>query len=300
MKEIKELCRKILIVFMTVLMSGVSMLGIRLDDTYTPGTFPIYAPEAQTEGTIRVMSFNIRYADVNGVPATLRRTIVYDEICAVNPDSFGVQEAKLDWMTYLRLMLTDYKSVGNGRDGGSRGEHNAIFYRSDKYDLIDSGTFWLSDTPDKPSMALDAACRRVCTWAVLEDKASSMRYVHVNSHFDNRGEEARKFEAEMVSSFIDERFADLPVVFTADLNSFSYETAYRTMTRSLIDTRETADKSEVYSTFHDGDPENCYEVIDYILCSDDFHAVAFKTVTAGIDGRFVSDHFPIYADLRLQ
>ena len=283
--------------FTAFLLSAIAALGITLGDTFREGTFPVYAPHPQAEETIRVLSFNVRCTGVNGVPAPLRRGIVADEVRAIAPDSFGVQEATTLWMQYLRDVLPDYAAVGQGRNGGSIGEHSAVLYRCDRYDLVDSGTFWLSETPEKPSKALDAAHKRVCTWAVLENKETKQRYAHVNSHFDHIGEAARVFEANMVAAFIEEKFADLPVVFTADMNCKSSEETYAIRTRTMQDTSLTADTAEAFGTFHNGHPEKSAKTIDFILCSDAFHAVAYQTVTAGIDGRLVSDHFPIYADL---
>lgn len=277
-------------------------LGVVFGDTFEPGTFPIISSEPQAEGTIRIVSFNLRCQDVNDVPVALRRSLPLAQIDELQPDSFGVQEATTAWMAYLRLTLPQYAAVGEGRDGFIFGEHSAVFYRRDRYNLIDSGTFWLSDTPDKPSKALDAACRRVCTWAILENKTSGQQYVHVNSHFDHIGIEARALEAEMIRDFIRNHFADLPVVFTADMNCDPEETAYSVMAQDLGDTRCTAQKVETYETYHDGDPVHTKELmyLDYIFVSSDFRPLVYKTVTSGIDGRFVSDHFPIYADLVLQ
>lgn len=291
---------KIIAFFMTVISFFMALFGIKFADTYVPGTFPIIEPEAQVEGTVRVMSFNVRCTDVAGVPMTKRTSIVVDEINAVKPDSLGVQEATVAWMNTLEKELTDYAYVGVGRELNDTGEHSAVFYLKDKFELLDSGTFWLSETPDKVSRGWDGACNRVCTWAVLRNKETGEEYVHVNSHYDHQGKEARREGAKLVAGFIAENFAGKNVVFTADMNGNTNNEVYTIMTEGLRDCRFVAEKSEPYGTYHDTKPqfaENRY--LDYILCSDGIYVNTYKTVTAGIDGRFVSDHFPIYADITL-
>ena len=107
---------------------------------------------------------------------------------------------------------------------------------------------------------------------------------------------------QIVNRFIQEHFADVPVVFTADLNTTEKGEAYATMTQNLSDARLTAEDSVAYGTFHGGhDPnEKADYFIDFVLCSDDFTAKSYRTVTKGFNNRFTSDHFPVYADLKFE
>lgn len=263
--------------------------------------FPIIQAEAQENGTVRVMSFNVRCTDVNGTPASRRRQIVADEIILVSPDSVGVQEATTEWMRYLKAALPGYVGVGLGRDGENLGEHSAVFYNSKKWKLLDSDTFWLSETPDRVSKDWDSDCRRICTWALLENRETGEKYAHVNSHFDHVSGLARENSAKMICSFIAEKFADISVVFTADMNSRPSAEAYKTMTGCLQDCRFAAADSVAYGTFHNTDPVgNANTYLDYVMTKPGTEVRVYRTVTAGIDGRFVSDHFPIYADLVLR
>ena len=268
-------------------------------DLYTPDTFPIIGIDEQAEGTVRVMSYNIRCYGVGDEGVARRRLIALEEILRVAPDSLGVQEATGAWMFWLR-MLPQYGIVGKCRDGGVSGEHCPVLYNRTKYRLIDHDTFWLSETPDQVSYGWDAACRRVCTWALLENRESGMRYVHVNTHFDHVGKEAVRRSAELISAFLAERFSDVPVVFTADLNAGPGSTAYKILTETLSDTRLTAPDCQSYGTCHDAAPQEHPDwIIDYVLCSKDVEPLVYRTVTEGVNGRFVSDHFPIYADVCL-
>lgn len=273
-------------------------------DSCAAYAFPRIAAEQQAEGTLRIMSFNIRCLDVNGVPVKDRTDIVLRQILEIMPDSLGIQEATPAWMQALDEALDLYAWVGLDRDNGgsplSGGESCPIFYLKAKYDLEDNGSFWLSETPDVPSYGPGAACRRICTWVRLRDRRTGACFVHVNTHFDHVSEEARVAGAEVVSRFLEAQFPEDPVVFTADMNTTEKGEAYATLTQHLTDTRFAAGDCVAYGTFHAGkDPaENAEYYIDYVLCSQDFQVKAYRTVTAGIDNRFVSDHFPIYADLK--
>ncbi|MBQ6065374.1 MAG: endonuclease/exonuclease/phosphatase family protein [Clostridia bacterium] len=271
-------------------------------DSYAGHDFPLIAPEEKADGLTRIMSFNLRCEDVNGVPADQRREIVAEQIRQVQPDSFGVQEATAAWMQSLSKQLPEYGWVGLERDNGKAankgGEACAVFYLKAKYKVLDHGDFWLSDTPDQPSIGPGAACKRICTWAKLKNIRTGAVYVHVNSHFDHVSEEARVLGGEIVNRYIEEHFADVPVVFTADMNTRERGEAYATMTQNLVNARYAAADSVGFGTFHACRPETHAEhYIDFVLCSEDIKVAAYRTVTAGINGRFVSDHFPIYADV---
>ena len=264
--------------------------------------FPRIAAEVQQADTVRVMSFNIRCADVNGVQVKDRETIAVRQILEVMPDVLGVQEATPEWMRVLDKKLKLYDWVGVNREkGGSpfeTGESCPVFYLKTRYTLADSGNFWLSDTPDEPSFGPGAACKRICTWAKLTDRRTGETFLHINTHFDHVSKEARAAAAEIVTQFIAQSCAGFPVVFTADMNARSGETAYRQMTAQLSDACVCAADAVSFGTFHACKPEtHADDIIDYILCSADTDARVYRTVTKGVDDRFTSDHFPIYADL---
>ncbi|MBR2732240.1 MAG: endonuclease/exonuclease/phosphatase family protein [Clostridia bacterium] len=268
--------------------------------------FPRIAAKAQKPGTLRIMSYNIRCGDVNGVEVRDRIGISVRQIKEVMPDSLGIQEATPEWMKALNRELPLYDWVGVERENGSSplkaGESCPIFYLKDRFELIDSGNFWVSETPDTPSFGPGAACKRICTWAKLKDRRTGDVFVHVNTHYDHVSEEARVQGALIVTRFIKEHFAALPIVFTADMNTTNEGEAYATMTRDLADARFTAADVLTYGTFHAGkDPAlKADYYIDFVLLSDAFEAAAYRTVTKGVDGRFTSDHFPIYADLKFK
>ncbi len=251
---------------------------------------------------VRVMSFNIRCTNVGKDSWEDRIGIVTETINKSNADSVGVQEATTEWMETLDKELTKYAWVGVGRDDGkNQGEFSSIFYLKAKYNLIDSGTFWLSETPETPSLGWDAGCNRVCTWAVLENKETKEQYVHINSHFDHVGIKAREESVKLILAHAD-KYNDLPVVFTADMNVVEGSENYVQMTSGCLkDTKYLTDDSMNYLTYHDTKPSSHNgDVIDYVMVNDKFNVLSYKVVTAGIDNRYVSDHFPVYADLEIK
>ena len=257
--------------------------------------------EVKEESVMRVMSFNIRCANVGTDSWEDRIGIVSQTMLDSEADSIGVQEATPEWMATLKETVGDkYSYVGVGRDDGdNKGEYSSIFYLKDKYTAVESGTFWLSETPEKPSRGWDAACNRVCTWAVLQNKETGEKYVHINTHFDHIGISARKNSVDMIVEKAKE-FTDIPVVFTADMNVKQDSENYNQFVNSgvLYDTKFAAPDTMDYCTYHDTKPnKHKDDVIDYVMINDKFSAVSYKVVTEGIDGRFVSDHYPVYADV---
>ena len=257
--------------------------------------------EEKPEDTIRIMSFNIRYGDLGVLTAEDRYDDVESIIKKGAPDSIGLQEATPEWMAYLKTALDGYSYVGVGRDDGdNQGEYAAIFYLDSKYKAVDSGTFWLSDTPDVPSKGWGADCYRICTWVILENKATGERYVHMNAHFDFANDDVRYNSADMIVEKAKE-FGDIPVVYTADMN-FSDTSEYFThMNKSgyFINTKDVAEDTMDYLTYHDRNPKHHdSSKIDFILINDKFDAEVYRVVTEGVDGRYVSDHFPLYSDIK--
>lgn len=257
--------------------------------------------EEKAEGSIRVITFNIRCTNLGMILRSSRNDEVIETIKKGMPDSFGVQEATPTWMRYLKRELGDlYDYVGVGRaNGKNMGEFSAIFYLKDIYEVYDSDTFWLSETPEEPSVGWDASMNRICTWAVLENKETGAMYMHINSHFDHKGTEARKNSVKLILEKT-QMYNTLPVVFTADMNIREGDEAYKLMAESKIlwDTKKIAPDTMDYLTFHDTVPsENEGRILDYVFINKNFGVTTYKVVTAGIDGRFVSDHYPVYADL---
>ena len=149
---------------------------------------------------IRVVTFNLRYTGSGKTSIAYRAPLMAAQLKEIDADSMGFQEATLRWMIYLKKHLDGYDYVGVSRqDGMQIGEFSPIFYKKDKYTVVDSGTFWLSETPEKAgSKDWGSQNIRICTWAVLENKQTGERFVHLNAHFDNYGVIARSNSCDMI------------------------------------------------------------------------------------------------------
>lgn len=253
-----------------------------------------YGAKAPEVDTVRIMSFNVR----NGEHG--RGKNVPQFVADYMPDSVGLQECEGTWYMTLEAYLKDsYGIVGTGRLTGIKyiGEATAIMYRKDKYDLIDSGTIWLSETPDKVSIGWDAKHHRTCTWVILENKETGEQYAHLNTHLDHVGEQARTNGLQLILDLADS--FDMPVVVTGDFNFEKSDPLYtQLISGSLSDTQDIAVKTMTGKTYHaykggeDGEP------IDFICVNGKITDVKEYRIVRDVYGdTYISDHFPIFADM---
>lgn len=260
--------------------------------------------EAAASQDVTVMSYNVYISGSEERTPDNRAPKVIENILRYKPDSFGVQEADKAWTDRLEAGLTDYARVGVFRDDGKEaGESSSIFYLKDKYALIDSGNFWLSETPDEPSMGWDAACKRICTYAVLENIETGFRYVHFNVHFDHVGEMAKSESVALISKKIAEISPDLPVVLTGDFNLREGSSNYsRILESGLRDTKSLAAEADSGATYHGyNDSISALGMpIDFIFVNAYASAVAsYKIDRTEYDFGYSSDHHPVIAEITL-
>ena len=244
-----------------------------------------------TNATTRVMSFNVWVSSKTNE----RTNRVLKMITNYMPDSFGVQEASPAWMTSLRSGLSAYAYVGGGRDGGSSGEHSAIFYLKDKYTVIESGTKWLSATPNSVSKFEESSLNRIVTYAVLKDKTTGKTYVHINTHFDHKSSEAREKQAEV---FLDvaKQFEGYPIVMTGDFNCQPGSEPYKKIIAAgYVNSSEVATEKHGSATFHGNGSSS--SIIDFcFLTPGKMAAINYRVCDEKIDGEYVSDHHPVFVD----
>lgn len=253
-----------------------------------------------------VMSFNVYVSSFN----TQRTQRVVDTILENIPSVFGVQEASDGWMVALRNDLGHiYASIGDGRNADRSGEHSAIFYRKDKFNVIESGTKWLSDRPDVAgSMLSNANFPRVMSYAVLERKTDGVRFIYVNTHLDHNGnnsaevaEDVRQRQIEILIAEI-QKLGNLPTIVTGDFNVTPEASAYTTMIGAgFLDSSKVAKEGEIKSTYNGMDNNYAGAIIDYIFVSPEL-AESVDTYTvcpAKRDGQWISDHNAIIATITL-
>lgn len=257
-------------------------------------------PEKDDTAT-RVMSFNVRCADDPEGSINNRAQIVTAILDQYAPDSFGVQEATPKWLGKIDKALGDrYDRVGESRDFfGPFSEYSCVYYRKDKFNLLDSGTIWLSETPEKKySVSYDSACRRIATWAVLEDKQTGAKYTHLNTHLDHVLESTREAQAQVLLTKMTELQKNGNVVCTGDFNTAESSTVYADMTAVTDDTKHSAKNSDKGITFHGyGTRKDNNDPIDFIFVTKDTKVINYKIIRDTVQGMFPSDHYPIVADV---
>jgi len=252
---------------------------------------------------LNVMSFNIRYNNPDdGVNAWPHRT---DRVASVvrfhAPDVVGMQEALIGQIRDLGRRLPSYAWIGVGRaDGKQDGEFSPIFYRDDRLEVLDHDTFWLSKTPDVPgSKGWDAALPRIVTWARFSDRTTGTTFFHFNTHFDHRGEQARKESARLLVQQVEEIAGAAPVVVTGDFNVEDDAEAYLILTESMDDARNRVEMPHgppgTYFGF--AVTEKPGRRIDYIFIKNGVDVRRFGTLTDQWRGRYPSDHLPVLAEV---
>ncbi len=251
---------------------------------------------------MKIMSFNLLCGGKDKKRAwTARKEMVVDTIRKEMPDTLGVQEAHYDWIKILVDGLPEYSYVGVGRDDGkTEGEFSAVFYKKGMFDVIDSGSFWLSETPDKPGKGWDAACIRICSWVKLKNKENGKEFVHFNTHLDHVGLVAMQKGAELVTKKAEEICPDLPAFFTGDFNVTPVSEPYRTVINGgFEDSRLVADVTDNGSTYHcdvfaNDNPEHEHSIIDYCFKKGNIEIKEYKVIRDLYPGDlYPSDHYPV-------
>lgn len=274
-----------------------ALIAALLENTSAAHQVTLAASDLQTvpvADTLKAMSFNVWVSS----PTPERMTSVLQTIMNYMPDTIGVQEASPTWMSYLNAQLGNiYAYVGDGRDGGSRGEHSAIFYRKDRFELIETGTKWMSDTPDKVSKFSESSLNRVFTYAILLEKNSNTEIMYVNTHLEHTGAEARNKQIKVLMDFLKD-YTQYPIVLTGDFNANPSSEVYKLITETLADSSEIAQTAERSYTFHNYGSSSSY--IDFVFVSQQSIAVShYRVITEKANGMLPSDHYPLITEYRV-
>lgn len=258
----------------------------------------------QEPGPLRVMSFNVRLPLDSDGPNRwdARRELAADMIADEAPDVIGTQELHKVQGDWLAGRLPQYRWLGRDRRGGHDDEHMGVFYRHDRLRLLESGDFWLSETPDAPgSISWGHPFPRMVTWAVFERIADGRRFRLLNTHlpYRDQDESARVRGSRQLARHIASLPTEVPVIVTGDFNAVPGSGAYTVLTGAMRDARLHAEaRNGPDETFH-AFTGKADRRIDWILVRG-FDVDRFQTVDAcqGEAGRCPSDHFPILVDLR--
>lgn len=249
---------------------------------------------------IKVISYNIRYSQANDGENRWenRKHASVAMVEALKPDVLGVQEALSDQMDYLGENLPGYSYVGVGRDDGDRkGEYAAVFYNNKRFEALDEGCFWLSETPDEVSRGWDAACNRTVAWVRLKHRKGNGEFFVFNTHLDHKGKVARRESIVLLANRINEIAGEYPVFITGDFNMTPDDSRLELLLGRFGSARSSAPVTDNHGTFN-GWKKGDGEIIDYIFYRQ-AKALSYRTITDGYGVPFISDHYPIIAEFEL-
>lgn len=309
----------------------MKLRNIILAAVLLPLFFSCGTHKATTE--FNVASYNLRYANqsdsLRGNAWSQRMPVICALIQYHDFDIFGTQECLKRQLDDLQAQLTAYDYIGVGReDGIDKGEHSAIFYRRDKFELLESGNFWLSETPSQPSIGWDAVLPRICSWGHFRYRDTGFEFLFFNLHMDHVGKQARVESARLVKQKMKELGDKLPAILTGDFNVDQTHSSYAELTGDgvLIDSYEHCDfRYANNGTFNTFDP-NAFTTsrIDHVFLSPSFKVKRYGVLTdtyrsAPVVGekqevrdcpaeieikhyvaRTPSDHFPVKVEVQFQ
>ena len=257
---------------------------------------------------INVVTFNIRFNTENdGINAWPNRIEMATGLLKFHEaDLFGLQEALHGQILDVQKNMPGFEWFGVGRDDGEKGgEFSPVFYNKSKFILIESGTFWLSETPEKPSKGWDAALNRVVTWGKFKSKVTGKMFYYYNTHFDHRGDEARKKSAELIIKKIREMAGNsgYPVILTGDFNLTPETEGIANIRKYLRDSREitVAPPYGPVGTFNSFDwNAPMKDRIDYVFVNEMVDVLKYAALTDSKEMRWPSDHLPVFAKIQLK
>ena len=269
--------------------------------------FTLMGLSINAQEPLNVMTFNIRYNNpgdsLNAWP--LRADKVSGQILFHEAHIVGVQEALHGQMQDMAKALPAFKYTGVARDDGAeKGEYSAIFYDTTRLRLLESQTFWLSETPTVPgSKSWDAAITRIVTWAKFTDKKTRKTFYHFNTHFDHIGKVARAESAKILLKKVREVAKNEPCIITGDFNAHPSDEPIKIIVNAA-DPLHFTDAKSISLAPHYGptgtanafrSKETSNDPIDYIFITKKIRVLKHATLSQTWQGRFSSDHFPVFA-----
>lgn len=259
--------------------------------------------QVENNGQIKMMSYNLRCispTDWGKKAWFYRANLVADDIENEKPGIIGFQESTKWHYKYLVDTLKGYDSVIEYRDEAFNSEGCPIFYNTSLYELVDKGSFWLSETPEVMSKSWGAQYNRVCSYVILTDKASGKDFVVFNTHLSHVSDEARINGIKVVLDKIAE-FGSLPSVIMGDFNALEGSVTYNSVTENFLDAKKVAENTSDSHTYQNwGNPEK-FQRIDYFMVSKTgFKINSYDVLSAVHDGVYSSDHCPIVLEVEIE
>ena len=261
------------------------------------GLFFVFNSCSDTSEKINIMTYNIRLdTETDGINMwDNRKEGIVSLIKEENVDILGIQEGLPSQIEYLSKQLDAYSMIGEGRNGGNRGEYSAIYYKSKKMNLIETETFWLSETPEIPSIGWDASINRITTLGLFKMVNSSMDVLVYNSHFDHLGKIAREKSAVLILNHIKENnYQNMPLIVMGDFNANPDDLPIELLSEELNDSFKILPIENPIGTYNGFDLEsNLLNRIDYIFTKN-IKITNYKHLDRKLSsGLWPSDHLPI-------
>lgn len=260
---------------------------------------------ADPDTELTVLTLNVRLDVASDAPHTweARLPLITAFLRELEPDLIGLQEAQHHQLNGILEENSKFASIGVGRDDGkTEGEYSAILYRTARFAPLESGTFWLSDTPEIiASKTWGNNITRICTWSRFNITGTGENFYLLNTHFDHQSQEAREKSSRLIlERIVDRAYPEDSVIVTGDFNADESNPAITTLTKALADTFRSAnpDATDV-GTFHGFTDEVRADKIDYIFASGDFTTSKSTIHRPRPDGLYLTDHEPVSAVLNL-
>lgn len=278
--------------------------------------FP-FKPAVQREIELKVMSFNVRYGTAKDGKNSWshRNKILFSVLKQYQADIFCFQETLFFQIEEISTVLKKFGYIGKGRDDGKQsGEHNVIFYNPKRFKTLRSGTFWFSLTPNVPgSKHWGNNLPRICTWALFFDKKTSERFFVYNIHLDHRSAEARRKSANFLIQRMNQHKKDnIPVILLGDFNTGERNEIIQFVKgkvclrgchnneNPLVDTYRILYPKANGCTFHMFLGNKFGPKLDYIFAPKESSVIDCSIIRKNENGKFPSDHFPLYAHIVLK
>ena len=254
---------------------------------------------------LNLMTFNVRNDNPEDGQNNwkYRKDFAASMIRFYDVDVLGTQEVLNNQLNDLLSALPQYTYAGVGRlDGKKAGEYSAIFYKKDKFDLLDSGNFWLSENPSAAGVkGWDAACERIVTWVILKEKKTEKKFAFINTHFDHVGKIARRESAKLLLSRVENIAKGLPLFVSGDFNSTPQSEVItmltdKNRTNHLIDSRSIAPfiYGPAWTNHSFGeDPMEKRRIIDYIFVNNKVKVEVVAVIAERLNNLYLSDHNPV-------
>lgn len=260
---------------------------------------PMYAQQ-----TFKGISYNIRWNNLDDDEDQwdFRKDAIGNFLAEENADFVGLQEAMVDQVFFVEEYLEFYKYIGVGRDDGElKGEFCPIFYNTLKWEMLEMGNIWLSETPEEVSRGWDAACNRVVSFGLFRHKNSNDTIAVFNTHLDHEGEKARINSIETLNNYVVEKSQGFPQIILGDFNFTPETRLHESISKYWNDAREHATRrfEEHRGTYNGFKVDGRYNRrIDYLFASSELGVLLYDCPELRIDGRHLSDHFPVIAILK--